>query len=106
MLFITYIYDIVKIFNHANAILFANDMTLYVTGSSNDALFGSAKDDLEKLYNRCLSNRPTIKSNKTHYMLFSNRTDDILPKLKAKNNPIRRINKVIFLGVIFDESLT
>ena len=73
---IIHINDIVKIFNHAD------DMTVYFTDSSNDALFCSANNDFYKMQNWCFNNRLTINGNKTHYTLFSNRTKDILPNLK------------------------
>lgn len=72
-LFTLYINDITNIFTFANTILFADDMTLYFTNSNNETLFLQANQDLNKLHNWCLSNRLTINTNKTYYMLFSNK---------------------------------
>ena len=73
ILFLIYINDIVKVFDCAKSILFADDMTLYFTGSHNDTLFHLANQDLNKLHNWCLSNRLTINNDKTHFILFSNK---------------------------------
>lgn len=55
--------------------------------------------NLGKLHNGCLSNRLTVNSDKTHFILFSNIIDDIIPKLKIRNTIIRRTHKLNFLGV-------
>ena len=106
ILFLIYINDIVNVFTWAKTILFADDMTLYFTGSNNDIRFHLANQDLNKLHSWCLSNRLTINTDKTHFMFFSNRNTNVLPVLKINNNLISRAYKLRFLGVIFDESLT
>ena len=81
-------------------------MTLYFTGHTNDTLFHSANGDLNKLNEWCMSNRLTINSDKTYFMLFSNNIDNNLPELIIRNNQIARTSKLKFLGVTFDENLT
>ncbi len=106
MLFLIYINDVVQTFDHADTILFADDMTLYFTGHTNDTLFHSANADLNKLNEWCLSNRLTINSDKTYFMLFSNKNDNNLPELIIRNSQIARTSKLKFLGVTYDENLT
>lgn len=104
ILFLIYINDITNIFTSANTILFADDMTLYFTDSNIETLFPQANQDLNKLYNWCLSNRLTINTNKTFYMFFSNKVNVYLPDLKINNNLISRSTSFKFLGVMFDEN--
>lgn len=59
ILFLICINDIAKVFSHANVFLFSDDTTLYFTGPSNDTLFHSANEDIDKLYSWCFGNRLT-----------------------------------------------
>lgn len=58
-------------FSSASIVLYADDMTLYFTGSNVQQLIHLAKKDLEKLYHLYLCNRLTINTIKTYFMLFS-----------------------------------
>ena len=66
----------------------------------------TANNDLETLYTWCLSNRPTINSDKTFYMIFTNKTYDNLPPLIYHHDNIRKTNKHTLLGITYDDSMT
>lgn len=105
ILFLIYINDISGIFPESKTILFADDMTLYLTGPSPDQLIHSANNELEKLHEWCLCNRLTINISKTYFMLFTVKRDLNLPRLQINNQTISKTDKIKFLGVTYDDSL-
>ena len=101
-----YINDITNIFDKAETILFADDMTLYITGPNPETLIATVNQELQKLNHWCLTNRLTINVDKTCFMLFSNKNLDTLPVLKINNSIIKRNAQLKFLGVTYDENIT
>lgn len=71
ILFLIYINDISNLFIKAKSILFADDMTLYLTGPNQDQLVLNANHELEKLYQWCLCNRLTINKKKKKNLLYA-----------------------------------
>lgn len=71
LLFLIYINDISDIFMIAKNILYADDMTLYLTNPNLNQLLHQTNYELNKLYNWCLCNRLTINTKKTYFMLFT-----------------------------------
>ena len=71
ILFLIYINDISYLFSEAKSILFADDITLYLTGPNQDQIVQDANHELEKLHQWCLCNRLTINTKKTYFMLFT-----------------------------------
>ena len=106
ILFLIYINDISDIFSHSKSILFADDMTVYLTGPDPDQLVYSVNNELEKLYQWCLCNRLTINTNKTYFMLFTGKNIHSLPNVQINNITITKTDKFKFLGVTYDDSLT
>lgn len=106
ILFLIYINDITNIFINSKTIQFADDMTVYLIGPSPEHLIISANQELDKLHQWCLSNRLTINTDKTHFMLFTCKRQLNLPQLTINENPICRTNTIKFLGVTYDESMT
>ena len=102
ILFLIYINDISDIFSEAKSILFADDMTLYLTDPSHDQLQTNANLELEKLYKWCLCNRLTINTKKTYYMIFTTKKTYNLINLKINDEFITKTDKIKFLGVIYD----
>ena len=105
MLFLIYINDISNIFSQSKTILFADDMTMYLTGQSPEQLIQNANSELEKLYEWCLCNRLTINANKTNFMLFTINQSLNLPRLHINNQTISRTDTIKFLGVTYDDAL-
>ena len=71
ILFLIYINDISYLFSEAKSILFADDITLYLTGPNQNQIVQDANHELEKLHQWCLCNRLTINTKKTYFMLFT-----------------------------------
>ena len=105
ILFLIYINDISDIFTKSKTILFADDMTLYLNGPSPEQLIATANQELQQLHQWCLCNRLTINTDKTYYMLFTNKKTHNLPDLKINDCIIAKTNHLKFLGVTFDESM-
>lgn len=106
ILFLLYINDISDIFTHSKTILFADDMTLYLTGPHPEQLITTVNTELHQLYRWCISNRLTINTDKTYFMLFSLKKYHHLPPLQINNNNISRSSHIKFLGVTYDDSMT
>ena len=53
----------------------------------------------------CVCNRLTINTDKTFYMLFTNKKTHLLPQLNINNCEIAKTDDIKFLGVTFDESM-
>ena len=106
ILFLIYINYISNTVINSKTILFADDMTMYLIGPSPEQLITNANYDLSNLYQWCLSNRLTINTDKTYFMLFSGKCHKTLPQLVINRNIINQTNKLKFLGVTYDDSLT
>ena len=105
ILFLIYINDISDIFTHSKTILFADDMTLYLVGPHPEQLITTANKELHQLYQWCISNRLTINTDKTYFMLFTTKKYHQLPPLQINNGNISRSSHIKFLGVTYDESM-
>ena len=105
ILFLIYINDISNIFSKSKTLLFADDMTLYLIGPSPEELINTANQELQKLHQWSVCNRLTINTDKTYFMLFTNKNNFYLPDLELNNCKIARTDHLKFLGVTFDESM-
>ena len=79
---------------------------LYITGENITNMIHTANNDLETLYTWCLSNRLTINSDKTFYMIFTNKTYDNLPSLIYHDDTIRKNNKHALSSITYDDNMT
>lgn len=77
-------------------------MAIYSTGPNPTQLAHNANKELNKLYQWCLSNRLTINTNKTHYMLFKTNKIANSPNIHTNNQIITTVSKLNFLGVYYD----
>ena len=108
LLFLLYINDIPHPTN-CNIILFADDTNLIFHNNNIDTLINSANTTLEKISQWFQSNKLSLNTNKTKYILFhkprkkiSNRNIDI----KINNTSIEEVKEVKFLGAILDSTLS
>ena len=110
ILFLLFINDLPSVSKLLSTILFADDATLSLYGRNPTSLIHTANIELEKFYFWCLSNRLTINTSKTFYMLFSNRPPNNLPPLLIRSNftyeVIKQTQDIKFLGVYYDPKLT
>lgn len=106
ILFSIYINDLPHIFKNCKTILFANDSTLYITGTDPTAMVHKANTEMDIFYKWCVSNRLTVNQNKTYYMLFTNKHTQSIPPLFYNYSIIKRTTQHTLLGITFDDSLT
>lgn len=91
ILFLLYINDLTNTFSNIRTILFADDSTLYITGSDPPDMIHTVNNDLDNFDEWCLSNRLTVNLSKIFYMLFTNKTIKTLPPLIYQNNLIQKV---------------
>ena len=112
LLFIIYTNDLPKSVNFSKTILFADDTTIYSTGSDKNVLFRQIKEDLTSLIDWFRANKLSLNISKTNYVVFHPKrikiNDNIFsndPPLKFGNEVIERKTFVKFLGLLLDENL-
>ena len=102
LLFILYINDICNISNYFTFTLFVDDTTIVSEHNDIDILFNQANIELTKLYNWFCLNKLSQNIDKTSYILFSNKQDDLKNTIKIDNINIKRELSVKKLGVTID----
>ena len=106
ILFLIYINDLPNIFTKLKTILFADDSSLYLSGTETTTMINSANEDLQVFHKWCITNRLTVNLDKTFYMLFTNKPPHPLPPLIYHNNIIKRTSHHTLLGITFDDCMT
>ncbi len=106
ILFLIYINDFLNVFPELKTITFADDTTLFIASPDLTFLTETANHDLRTLCKWCIRNRLTIHSNKTYYMLFTNKTIRTLPPLSYNDNVISVTKQHTLLGVTFDDTMS
>lgn len=108
VLFLLYINDIVSTSSFFKFILYADDSNIYASGPSLHHLITMANEELKKILKWLLSNKLTLNTEKSHFLIF-NRNKVIpndLPQLKIGPYVIKRETSTKFLGLHIDEKLT
>uniref|UniRef100_A0A8C6NRY6 Reverse transcriptase domain-containing protein n=1 Tax=Nothobranchius furzeri TaxID=105023 RepID=A0A8C6NRY6_NOTFU len=104
-LFILFINDLVSVSKLLSTVLFADDTTLFYSGSDINEVTRVINVELIKVNNWFDINRPSVNLNKTNFILFNDRDNkDVTIKLNGMD--IQRVKETKFLGVIFDEAIT
>ena len=110
LLFLIFINDLPNVSKLFYTLLFADDATLSLCGHCPKLLVNIANNELWKFNVWCIANRLTVNTIKTFYMLFSNRSVNLLPPLVMKSNynydPISKVNFTKFLGVHYDSDMS
>jgi hypothetical protein len=106
ILFILYINDLPNVSELFSTILFADDTSLTVSDNQYDSLINKTNSELDKIRDWTMANRLSLNVDKTHAMLFTNRTHSTTDQeILFDGVPISRCNVVKFLGVTIDKSL-
>ena len=108
LLFIIYINDIVNCSN-LDAVLFADDAALILEHNTFKHLQRQLNSEVSKLHHWFITNKLTLNSKKTKFMLFHNkRTKNALArkfKLNINKVNIKQVKTIKYLGVIMDHKL-
>ena len=105
LLFILYSNDIPLSLTHSKAILFADDTTVFCTGSD---LYECINSDLDNLGDWFKANQLSVNPSKTKYILFTKRcgVDDQMHNLYIEGTILERVPCTTFLGLYIDEHLS
>ena len=104
LLFLVYINDICETSNKLELIY---DTSVFLSGDNIDTLTSEFNAELTKISSWLISNKIVLNTNKTSYMIFSNRSidyDSVVVTLDDKT--IHRSNSLKFLGVTIDCKLS
>ena len=107
LLFIIYTNDIPNCIKSSCVIVFADDTTIYASGSNMTTLYNTMKIELESLTDWFCANKLSLNVSKTNYMVFGNHniTANQNNILSIGNTHIQRKSVAKFLGVLIDDQL-
>ena len=108
LLFILYSNDIPNSLTYCQAILFADDTTVYLTGDNLQTMHDKVNTDLYTLNDWFRANQLSVNSSKTKYILFS-KYGNVLTHgmfLHIDNEHLERVKAAKFLEIHIDEHLT
>lgn len=111
LLFLIYINDIYKSSLNLNFILFADDTTMYTSGTDLNTLMHFLNQELIYISHWLKANKLTLNTKKSKYIIFS--TSPKLTKVKTEQLSILKINnqalanveEIKFLGVLMKNNL-
>ena len=109
LLFIVYVNDIVNAVNGVNIRLFADDTALFIHGKDVETIYNKMRDCLIRMSEWFKCTRLTLHLNKTSYSIFhgpKKKISRMYDKMSIDDSVILRENKVKYLGLIIDETLS
>lgn len=108
ILFILYINDIVKIGQHSQIALFADDTAITVTDRNANNAINKMNHDLKLIYNWLNTNKLMLNVNKTKWIKISNnKINDVncTNKVKIGDEEIEQVKCIKYLGIQIDDNL-
>lgn len=106
LLFLLYINDMENSSSELRFIHFADDTTVFLSGSDADHLCDLLNVELGKIDLWLQTNRLSLNISKTCYMLFTRNVVSITRSVQIRNAPLVRVKSCKFLGLIIDEGLS
>ena len=108
LLFLLYINDLCKVSKVLDMILFADDTNIFYSHKDPDYLMETMNSELKKLTNWFQANKLSINVKKSNFVIFKPRQKRLTRDLTftISNRTIKRVDEVVFLGVILDEHLS
>ena len=107
LLFLIYINDLVSVCKSTMPIMFADDTSLFASGTDIHVIEDTINKELSNISTWLKVNRLSLNVKKTHFMMFTNKRYSIAKiEIKIDNEPIEETTKTKFLGVIIDNKLT
>ena len=107
LLFLIYMNDLPTCLTYTQAVLFADDTTIYTSSDNIIDLYHNINVDLSNLVDWFRSNKLALNTTKTNFMLFTNSNN--IPAnqfIKIDTDIIERRNCCKFLGLMIDHKLT
>ena len=109
LFYILYANDIAKVVHKNKVVFYADDTVIYSSGKNVKKLVAKIQKDLDNLVKWCRQNGLYINSDKTKYMIFSNKSLDastIGKALKIDKVRIELVTTYCYLGIVLDEQMT
>ena len=108
LFFLLYINDICNVSSILNFILFADDTNLFLSHNDLSFMMNTINSELLKLSEWFKANKLSINIQKSSYMIFKTRQKRYIPEfsIEINNTKIKRVNEVVFLGVVLEENLS
>ena len=108
LLFLIYINDLHLVSDKLCPIMYADDSSFFISGSSVDELIDTANHELSNIYEWLVQNKLSLNVSKSKYMIFSKdkRRTSTNKHLLINNHSIERVSQFKFLGYYLDEKLS
>ena len=105
LLFLLFTNDLYQNIHHSNAILFADDTTLYKSHRNVRYLKWCVEEDLKTISDWFKANKLTLNLDKTAYIYFGNSRNESKPDLDIDSTTLKPAATAKFLGLWLDEDL-
>ena len=107
LFFLIYINDVVEAITNAKVLLFAEDTTVFITGSDLNSMQTVMQNELDNLQQWFSCNKLSLNAEKTQCILFSKPTDErvLTVNLKLNDKHVKQYNFVKLLGIHLDRHL-
>ena len=107
LLFLLYVNDISSA-TGLSSCLYADDANFFASGDNVEELIDTMNSEITKILDWTKSNKLTINEEKTHYIIFSlkSQTNNPSKEIMLNNSPLQRKEVTKFLGVYIDRKLT
>ena len=107
LLFIIYINDLPSNITQANTIMYADDTTLYLSGTNNKQLHSIMNTQLDIISDWFKSNKLSVNASKSNFITFSKSLDPnaMTGMIKIDGKQIEEAESVKFLGILIDGRL-
>jgi len=105
-LFLLYINDMWRCSDGLRFIHFADDTTVFGSGSDVDVLAANLNVQLENVYTWLCCNRLSLNVKKSSCMLISHRRNITVPSITIADAEIGVVREAKFLGIIIDDKLS
>ena len=107
LLYNIYIADIENVLKNCDLTIYADDITIEISGNNLPNLASKANEILKTFADYCHHNFATISIPKSFYMIFSNspiiNTD--IPAINLCSVPLKKVDSIVYLGVHIDVKL-
>ena len=102
-----YINDLSRISGNFYPIMYADDCSLFLSGTTSNDLITRAKKEMVNVFAWLCANKLSLNITKSKYMIFYERFLKCPPTidLLINNNSIDRVHEFKFLGFLIDENL-
>jgi len=104
--FTMYLNDIPEILQHSKCIFYADDLVLYVQGTTPQEIEEKLQQDLLRLQEWCEDNKMEINIPKTKSMFFEKHKSESELCLTLNTSPIEKVTEFKYLGLTLNAKLT